>query len=316
MRGSFGTTIFGVSQRFVPIGQHVLPFVPEYVSQLVLGSALSRCPSLWGMFADSKRIRATKRAYHLAFPGEDAEVFTAQWIVSRGNDLAASMTYMARENAKRRSRLVHPRSTIQLVKDPPLIVALLHYSIDPAVALAILAANPGRAFRWPLYPLQPGIEDDRALWLANGKIPSAINRSLLPITESTWLIEAVRHIDGGGDIFVAIDAPFDRKGDSISLLRVGQIAMPLAASIEFLAHRTGAQLAFAWPERGPKKTWILHVDRVADTGELAGAATHWIEGNRCNWAGWPYLRWRENSVAMRQNVSRLSGPISASTTQV
>jgi hypothetical protein len=312
VRASLGTTMFGVSQRVVPIGQHVLPLVPESVSRSVLAIALGRCPSLWGMFEDSKRVRATRCAYHLAFPREDPDSFTAQWIASRGYGLAASMTYMARKNAGRKSDLIHNNSTIQLAKDGPVIVALLHYSIDPVLPLEVLAANPGRDFRWPLYPLQPGIEDDRSVWLTRGKIPSSIKRTLLPITKSTWLIDVVSHIECGGDVFLAMDAPFDRKRDSATLLRVGQIAMPLASSIEFLVQRSGAQLLFAWPQARSKNAWTLHVDAVADTRELARAATHWIENNRCHWAGWPYLRWRETSVAMRRNVSRLSRPISSS----
>ena len=305
------TTIFAVAQRAVPVGQRILPLVPEPVGRGALTGVLRRWPSLWGMFDDSKRLRAARHAYQLAFPGEDAEDFTTQWLASRGAGLAASLTHMARESAGRSSRMIDGGSEIHIADDGPCVIALLHYSIDPVLGLTLLAANPERDFRWPLYPPQPGVEDDRALWLAGRRIPEAIERALLPITASSWLVDAVRHVKDGGDLFIAMDAPFDRRRSPTTFLRIGQVALPLAASIELLARRTEAQLLFAWPEAQPGKTWILHLDGVADTHELAAAATRWIEENRCHWAGWPYLRWRENSVAMRRNVSRLTPPASA-----
>jgi hypothetical protein len=305
MRTSFGTTAFGVSQRIAPIGQRVLPFVSESASAAVLARVLGQWPSLWGMFKDSKRMRTAGHAYRLAFPNEDTQSFMSRWIASRGEDLAASMVHMARVSAGRHSSLVDAKSKIVITQNRPCIIAVLHYSIDPIVPLAVISSNPTRDFRWPLYPPQSGIEDDRSLWFARSKIPLTIKKTFLPVTKSSWVIAARNHIERGGDIFIAMDAPFDRERRSVASLKVGQATMPMAASIDFLAKKTDAQLIFAWPQVGPKKTWVLHVDAIADTSELACAATRWIENNRLRWAGWPYLRWRETSVSMRRNMARL-----------
>jgi hypothetical protein len=304
MRTSLGTTAFSVAQRMVPIGQRVLPFVPESVSRATLARALGQWPSLWGMFEDSKRARTTRHAYGLAFPREDAQVFIRQWIASRGEDLAASIIHMARVSADRHSSLIDTKSEIVISQNRPCIVALLHYSIDPILPLAVIASNPARNFRWSLYPPQPGIEDDRSLWFARSKIPPTIQKILLSVTESSWVLAARSHIEQGGDIFIAMDTPFDRERQSVASLRIGQATMPIAASIDLLAKRTDAQLIFAWPEIGPKGTWILHLDAVTDVSELACAATRWIVDNRLHWAGWPYLRWRETSVSMRRNMAQ------------
>jgi hypothetical protein len=305
MRTSLGTAAFSVAQRMVPIGQRVLPFVPESVSRALLARALGQWPSLWGMFEGGKRARTTRHAYGLAFPQEDAQVFINQWIASRGKDLAASIIHMARVSAGRQSSLVDIESEIVISQNRPCIVALLHYSIDPILPLAVIASNPARDFRWSLYPPQPGIEDDRSLWFARSKIPSAIKETLLSVTESSWVLAARNHIEQGGDIFIAMDTPFDRERQSVASLRIGQVTMPIAASIDLLAKRTDAQLIFAWPEIGSRNTWILHLDAVRDVNELACAATRWIADNRLHWAGWPYLRWREASVSMRRNMARL-----------
>src|ERR1700683_2050723 len=101
----FADMIFWVLQWVVPIGQYLLPLFPESLSRRMLAGALRRWPSLWGMLEDSKRVRATRHAYRLAFPNENADAFTAKWIVSRGEDLAMSLIHMARVGAGRRSSL-------------------------------------------------------------------------------------------------------------------------------------------------------------------------------------------------------------------
>jgi hypothetical protein len=108
---------------------------------------------------------------------------------------------------------------------------------------------------------------------------------------------------------IALDAPFDRRRDPAHPLKIGRAAMPLAPSIDLLARSTTARLLFAWPERAANESWKLHVDAVASPSELADAAARWIECHPRHWAGWPYLRWRESSVSMRRNVSRLARPI-------
>lgn len=266
---------------------------------------LRRWPGLWGMFCEGKRVHATRQAYRQAFPHEDADAFMAEWIAARGDDLAASMIHMARVAAGRRSRLLCGESRIESEVGQPSVIAILHYSIDPVLSLALLRANPMHSFRLPMYPFLPTVEDDRALWFAHCTIPAHIERTLLPVTASAWLIETVRHLEGGGDVIVAIDAPFDGKRPSATQLQIGDIGMPLAASVELLIERTGAQLLFASPKPSPQRTWSPQLEAVADTSELAVLARRWIETHPLSWAGWPFLLWREPSVSMRRNVSRL-----------
>jgi hypothetical protein len=300
---AIATSLFGLSRGVVPIGQRVVPLLPESASRAALAGVLRRWPGVWGMFDDGKRIRAARHGYRLAFPDEDADTFTGDWIASRGEDLAACMIYMARVCSGRSSRLVDAGADLDLAKVGPSVIALLHYTIDPVLPLALLAANPERDFCWPLYPLQPGVEDDRALWFTGCRVPDGIAKAFLPVTSSMWLVDALRHLERGGDVFLAMDTPFDRKRRAVTSLRVGQAAMPMASSIECLLRETGAQLLFAWPELGADEAWIPHVDTVTSISALATAATSWIEGNRRHWAGWPYLRWREASVSMRRNVA-------------
>lgn len=300
-------SVFRVSRRVAPVAQQMLPVLPEALCRAALGGALSRWPALWGMFDEGKRVRATRQAYSLAFPDEDADAFIAEWVAARGDDLAASMIHMARVIAGRRSRLLCGESRIAGDRGRPSIVALLHYSIDPVLSLALMAANPIRSFRVPIYPFLPSVEDDRALWIARCAIPVHIERALLPVTQSAWLIEALRHMEAGGDVIIAMDAPFDGKRASATSLRIGGITMPLAGSVELLVERTGAQLLFAAPMPVTKKVWSLQLEAVANTHELAETAARWIEAHQLSWAGWPFLLWRDPSVSMRCAVSRLDG---------
>lgn len=297
--------IFRASQRMVPAGQHLLPMLPETLCATTLGHALRRWPESWGLFGGGKRIRAIRQAYQLAFPQEDADAFTAKWIAVRGEDLAASMIHMARVVAGRPSRLLCGEARIESEAGRPSVVATLHYSIDPALSLALLIANPTRSFRLPMYPFRPAIEDDRALWLARCRIPAHIERTLLPVTQPAWLIEAMRHLEDGGDVIIAMDAPFDGKRSSATSFRIGGTQMALAGSIELLAERTGAQLLFASPEPLLRKGWSMRLDAVTDACELAALATRWIEAHRLSWAGWPFLLWRDPSVSMRRDVSHI-----------
>jgi hypothetical protein len=303
MHRAFRTAVFNMSQRAAPMGQRVFPLVAESPSRATLAGVLKRWPNLWGMFDDGEYAAATRQAYRHAFPAEDAETFTTHWIASRGEHLAASMVHSARVTAGRRSSLVDADSGIKIAGGRPCVIALLHYSIDPVVTLAVIFANPARSFRCPLFPLQPGIEDDRALWLTRAKIPPAVEKTLLPVTASSWLIAARSHVERGGDVLIAMDAPFDRRRHYGTSLNIGQTTMPMASSIEILSQTVDARLLFAWPELRPGKAWVLHVDAVGDTRELASAASRWIERNRLSWAGWPYLRWRETAVSMRRTFA-------------
>jgi hypothetical protein len=301
--------LLAAAQRAVPIGQRLLPRLAESPSRAALATALARWPGIWGMHPDSTRVRAARRAYAHAFPDADADAFLARWLAARGADLGGALVHAARRCAGRRSSLIAPDGALDLrAERGGCIVGLLHYSIDPAPALQILLANPVRSFLWPLYPLQPGIEDDRVLWLARARIPPAIQRALLPVTEASWTILARAHLDAGGALFVAIDTPFDRRRDHtgpVCRLRVGDSTLPLAASIDDLAGRTGAALLFASPWPRPQGTWHLRLQPMSDIHALASAASRWIDEHPLSWAGWPYLRWREPSVAMRRNVARL-----------
>ncbi len=302
------------AQRAVPLGQRLLPLLGESPSRAVLAAAFARWPALWGMRAEGTRARAARRAYAHAFPGADADAFLACWIAARGADLGGAVVHLARIGAGRSSSFVAPDSQLRLPASAGrrgCIVALLHYSIDPALALQILLANPTRSFLWPLYPLQPGIEDDRVLWLPRARIPSSIRRALLPVTATSWALAARARLDAGGAVLIAMDTPFDRRAAAAAAvparsLRIGHALLPLAPSIDDLARRTGAVLAFAAPAQRPDRSWVLRIAAAADMPALAAAASRWIEDNPLGWAGWPFLRWRECSVAMRRNVAQLT----------
>ncbi|HET8814605.1 MAG TPA: hypothetical protein VFM51_06585 [Solirubrobacterales bacterium] len=183
--------------------------------------------------------------------------------------------------------------------------AALHYSIDPLVQLACMSAAPDRRIRCANYPMQPGVEDDRELWLTGTETPPRIAETLLQITDPRWVTTGIDHLREGGTIFMAVDAPFDGNRPASTTIRAGRSRLPLTPSVELFAEVENVRLVLAWPYPRSKRSWALDARQAASVEELAGLAGEWIGSHPEHWAGWPYLLWRENATAMRENVTRL-----------
>jgi len=219
--------------------------------------------------------------------------------------MATTVSYLARWIRGRRSRLVQPGPEHRFPRGPS-VVAFLHYSIDPIVQLAcIAAAEEELSIRWPTYPMQSGVEDDRELWLAGNEIPTRIEQALLPITDPSWVAVACDHLRGGGTVFISIDAPFDANRRAGSSIQVGRARLPMSPSVELFAKIEGVQLALAWPRPTGRSRWVFDLKPVDDVDGLGRQAGAWIQAHYQHWAGWPYLVWRENAAAMRENVKAL-----------
>ncbi len=290
--------------RFVVLlGHRALPHVPERWGRIILTRLLKALPQLSGWSAQSERRHAAYSSYRLAFPHEDATEFMAALDAARASALATSMTHIARVQAGRESALVRPL-TLTGGDIDPCVIAHLHYAIDPAAQLAVLAASTSRDLRWVVYPAQPTSRRwgaERSLLLA-GRVPDSISQRMLYVTESSWLIEALRHVRHGGSLLVALDTLLDSHRKPSSSLRVGQITMPLSPAIELLVNAGEARLIFVWPQRRADNTWSLHSEQIADTAALASAAGTWIEENPLYWAGWPYLTWRLKRTDMHRRL--------------
>lgn len=302
-----GRSLLYVRRYLIPIAGALLCNLPERWGRNVLAGALRRCPGLWGWSSKSDRRSFTRSSYRQAFPLEDAGDFVSEVLSARARALATGMTYMARTQAGRSSSLVRPL-TLPGAGETPCIVTYLHCAIDPAIQLALLAANRGRPFRWVVFPTQPGEplrwggERERALFLTGRAIPDWISETLLSVTASSWPIEALRHLRRGGSIFLALDAPLDSRREASASLAIGQARMPISPAIDLLAGASGAQLLLVWAERDIDDTWTLRCERFADTTALAAAASDWIDGNRAFWGGWPYLAWRLKATELRSIV--------------
>lgn len=292
------------SQRLAPLSQRALPRLPERPTQLAMGETFARWPGLWGLTASGKRVRTARQALERALPDQDVERLLAEWVRAKGRGMAACVNYLSRWTRRRPSRLIRPAPGFEL-PDGPCVVAALHYSIDPMVQLACMAAAPGRSVRCANYPMQPGVEDDRELWLAGAETPSEITETLLSITDPRWVATGVEHLRQGGTLFMAIDAPFDANRPAATTITAGRSQLPLTPSVELFAAVEGVQLVLVSPQPRSRTTWTFDVRRAASVEELAGHAGEWIEAHREHWAGWPYLVWRENATAMRENVARL-----------
>lgn len=294
-----------LSQRLIPLGRRVLPRLPERPTQLAMGEVLGRWPQLWGLGASSGRVRSSRRAFELGFPDEDVEDFLNRWVMARGRGMATCLSYMARWIRDRPSRVIRPGPDFELPTGP-CVVAFLHYAIDPIAQIAcISAAREDLSVRWPYYPMQPGIEDDRELLLAGNEIPARIAETLLPITDPSWVAIALDHLTDGGTVFTAIDTPFDSNRRASTSISVGRASLPLSPSIELFARVEGLQIVLAWPRPKSRTSWTLDLKPAASVEELAELASEWIEAHREHWAGWPYLVWRENASHMRENVMRI-----------
>jgi hypothetical protein len=249
------------------------------------------------------RWRFTRSAYQDAFPHEDLEAFMTEIVMARSRAFATSMTYLARTQAGRHSDLIEPL-LLRDFDETPCIVTYLHYAIDPSLQLALIAANHSHDFRWVVYPPPPheplrwGHGPD--LYLAGSGIPQSIRETLLPVTESSWMITALRHVRRGGSVLIALDAPVDSRRAPVAWLRVGQAAMPISPAIDLLASAHGAQLLFVSPERDANDRWTLRCQHVADTAALGATASRWIDGHRLYWGGWPCLTSRLRATEMRR----------------
>jgi hypothetical protein len=291
-----------LAQRFVPFGQRVLPWLPERLAQRALSATLQRWTELWGLSGESVRVTSTKRAFEMAFPEEDADRFVDEWMAARSDALAASLVYLSRWRTGRESRIIRLRPTFRLPAGKPCVVALVHFSIDPVVNVAFFETFGASTFRWVSYPLLPTVEDDRELWMANSEVPPHIANVLLPITNARWAIDAVAHLKRGGNIMLALDAPFDSGRPASTEIEVANARVPLAPSTELFARLPDVQLVFGWAERVGKSSWELDLKPVDDINALAQTAAEWIAANRMDWAGWPYIVWRENVLAMRRHM--------------
>jgi hypothetical protein len=293
------------AQGLIPLGPKMLTWFPERPSQLVLGWALARFPKLWGISIEGTRVQKSRRAFELAFPDEDADELLADWMRARGRGMATTLGYLARWSKGRRTRLMRTAPEFKL-PEGPCVVAFLHFSFEPIGQLACIAASPDDLnIRLPIMPMQPGLEDDRALWLGNQAVPSRIDDAFLPVTDPSWMATAVDHLRAGGTIFISIDSPFDSSMTPESSISVGQAQMPLSPSVELFARVENVQLAFAWPTPKSRSSWVIDVKPAADVEELAKLSGEWIEEYRQHWAGLTFLVWREKVTEMRANVKKI-----------
>jgi hypothetical protein len=287
----------------VPLIRHGLSRCPELYGRTILAGVLRLCPQLWGWSTEDPRWHFTRSAYQDAFPHEDIEAFMTKIVMTRASAFATSMTYLARTQAGRHSDLIEPLLLRDFV-GTPCIVTYLHYAIDPSLQLALIAANHSHHFRWVVYPPPPHEplrwEHGPDLYLAGSAIPHSILKTLLPVTESSWVITALRHVRHGGSVLIALDAPVDSRRAPVAWLRVGQAAMPISPAIDLLAGVYGARLLFVWPERQANDTWALRCQDVADTAALGATASRWINEHRLYWGGWPCLTSRLEAAEMRR----------------
>ena len=296
------------SQRLAPLSARTLPWLPERTNQLAMGEAFARWPELWGLRASGPRCQGSRRALERAFPDQDVDRLLSEWVRERSRGVAACVNYLARWTKGRPSRLIRPVPGFEL-PDGPCVFAFLHYSIDPAVQLACMSAAPGRRVRCVNYPIQPEIEDDRELWLAGAEIPPEIAEMLLMVTDPRWVATGIDHLEEGGAIFMALDAPFDAYRPATATIPVGRTQLPLAPSIELFADVEDVQLILAWPYPRSRGSWMLDVRQAASVDELAGLAGEWIESHQEHWAGLPFLAWRHDATVMRENVRKLRAGI-------
>jgi hypothetical protein len=268
-----------------------------------MSRAIALWSAPWGLFSDGGRVHDVRRAFLLAYPGENAAFFLDSWLRVRRDALAANLNYLSRWYVGRDSCMVRVRPTLrQWTGGGPLVVVFLHYSIDPVMQLSCLTSYPDVSFRWPMYPMQPGDEDDRALWLTSSELPRVLADVMLSIADSRWIVDAIGHLNTGGAVMMALDAPFDASRKASASVAVGAAALPIAPSIELFHRATDARLAFAWPQPESDSTWTLDFVLARDLEEISVLASHWIETHWSHWSGWPYLVSRESAILMRRNV--------------
>lgn len=301
--GAAETRALRLSQRLAPVSRRALPWMPERPTRFAMGETYARWPGLWGLTRSGNRVRTSREAFERAFPDEDADRFLSEWVRAKGRGMAACVGYLARWDRGRRSRVIRPVPGFEL-PDGPCVFAFLHYSIDPLAQLACMSGAPGRSVRCVNFPMQPGLEDDRELWLVGAETPPHITEMLLSVTDPRWVARGVEHLRGGGTVYMAMDSPFDANRRAPTTIPVGRSRLPLAPSLELFAATEGVRLVLAWPYPRNRGSWLLDVRPAASAGELARLAGEWIEAHREHWAGWPYLVWRQPATAMREHASR------------
>jgi hypothetical protein len=287
--------------------RYLLAVLPERPARAVLAATLRRFPGLWGWSEKSYRRRFECSAYLRAHPGDDAQAFLANAIDLRAMAYATSMTYMARTQAGRDSALITPVA----LPPGPCVIAYLHYAIDPAVQLSLLAANSDREFRWVVYPQAPPGRPPRGelrrdfrhnLWLSGSSIPDAIAKTFLYVTDPSWLLAAVRHVRAGDSMLIALDAPVTARRPASAFLTVGQARVPVSPAIDTLVGK-GVPLLFISPELGPGGVWHVRYEKVADAAALAAAASRWIAANGSYWTSWTSLMLRREATKLRADFS-------------
>jgi hypothetical protein len=288
------------------VGPPVLGRLPERSARAGLSRFLRGSPQLWGWSARSERRRLARDAYRCAFPESDDAMFVADFVKTRAEGLATSITFMTRMSYARNSELVDDRLPLPLGSSEPCIVTYLHYAIDPVLQLALVAGNPTRRFKWTWVPVHPNTpvqwEDERALFLAGGRAPGWIDETLLPVTDARWLVHALRHLKSGGSVMFALDTALDSRRGANTHLTIGQVTMPISPALELLRSRAGARLFFAWPAHNPDRSWSLHVGEFASIERLAAAASTWIDEYRLCWSGWHYLSGRRAPMQLRHGL--------------
>jgi len=289
-----------LTQRMVLFGIRLASTLPEETARAILAPGLVRFPQLWGLEVGGQRVKHATQAYRQAFPASSEKRFAEEWMRARGEAMAAVLPFLARWARGRPSSRITPAADLQLPEKGPVLIAALHYSIDPAVQLSCMAAATRDDFIWPVYPFHAGVEDDRELWLGGTTAPHSVTHMLRSITSPDWILDAAGHLRCGGAVFLAMDAPFDRNRRARHSIQIGEANMPLAPSIELLAALGGVRLFFASPRRQGPHSWTVDLQPADDVEELAQAAAAWISDHSLEWAGWPHILWREQAVSMRR----------------
>lgn len=285
----------------------MVPRLPEAPTRRLIAGLCTRWPQLWGLDEQGKRVTVGRCAFERAFPAGDAGKFLPSWIAARGEGLATSLVFLARWLVGRRSGFIQPAPGQRLPGKGPVVVAALHYSIDPAVQLSCIYSGLRRDFLWAIAPLQETVEDDRDLWFKDAAIPPEVERMLMPVRDRAWIVRAAAHLRRGGGVFLAIDAPYDSARPAPTSIRVGHSAFSLAPSVELFLRLGHVPLFFAAPRRVRGERWTVELVPVADVEELAAVAERWIAANQTDWAGWQFMLWRDDSEEMRREVAAGGG---------
>lgn len=292
------------------LAARVLERVPESTTRPVLKSVLGRTRSRWGMGDDGGRLRCLRQSYEQAFPSEDVDAFEQRWIAARVDAMGATLPALARMVARRETAALVPGEGLDTELKGPLVVAFLHYAIDPLAQIELLRRAPG-FFKWPNYPIQDADDtgdtwgDDRSAWLRLGDVPPDVADSLLPITDTRWALDALRHLRKDGGLLVAMDVAFEGSSKPAAHIEVGAARHPVSGALGALEEQDG-EMAFLAPSPCAPGRWRLDLRRVAGVEELAAAASEWIERNPEQWAGWPFIACRDSIESVRDTADEVT----------